>query len=165
VPAFATKAPAPAPLVLTHGPVAGIILQQVYVDAFTETNPSGVPTALAFGAQTRNSGVTELGYQARLRYGIWEPYAKIVWDHEWADLNRQVAASLTSIAAPSFTMPAVTLGRDWASATLGTRVGLGANVSGYAAATVELGQNNATVYGGQIGLNVAFNPATIKARF
>jgi outer membrane lipase/esterase len=164
---YVTKAPVAAamPLVLTHGPVVGIILQQVYVNAFTETNPSGVPTALAFGAQTRNSAVTEFGYQARVSYGIWEPYAKFVWDHEWADLNRQVAASLTSIAAPGFTMPAVILGRYWASATLGTRIKLAANVFGYAAATAEVGQNNATVYGGQIGLNVALNPAAIGARY
>ena len=159
-PALATKAPvAPvAPLVVTHGPLAGLILQQVYVNAFNETNPSGVPTALSFGAQTRNFEVTELGYQASVRYGIWEPYAKLVWDHEWANLDRQVVASLTSIAAPSFSMPAVILGRDWATGTFGTRVKLAANVSCYAAVTAEVGQSNAAIYGGQIGLNVAFDP-------
>ncbi len=154
------KAPvaASAPLLLTHGPLAGIILQQVYVDAFSEFNPSGAPTALAFSSQTRNSAVTELGYQASLHYGIWEPYARLTWDHELADLNRLVGASLTSIVAPGFSMPAVVLGRDWASGTFGTRVILGNNVSGYAAFIAQLGQSNVTTYGGQIGLNVALNP-------
>src|SRR5262249_18421855 len=124
------KAPVAAsePVVLKHGPVVGIILQQVRVDGFTEINPSGAPTALAFASQTRNSAVTELGYQASLRYGIWEPYAKLVWDHEFADLNRLVGASLTSIVAPGFTMPAVILGRDWGTGTIGTRVRLAGNV-------------------------------------
>jgi outer membrane lipase/esterase len=155
-----------APVVLTHGPVAGIILQQVYVDGFAETNPSGAPTALVFSSQTRNSAVTELGYRASLQLGIWEPYAKLMWDHELADLNRLVGASLTSIVAPAFSMPAVILGRDWAAGTIGTRVKLAGNVTGYAAFTGQLGQNNATSYGGQIGLNVAFNPpGVVVARY
>lgn len=157
------KAPPAAPLVLTHGPVAGLIVQQVYINGFTETNQSGAPTALSFGAQTRNSAITELGYQASLKYGIWEPYAKVVWDHEWADLNRSVTASLTSIVAPSFSMPAVILGRDWATAIVGTRVKLGSNLSGYTAFIAEMGQANVMTYGGQIGINYAFNaPVTAK---
>jgi outer membrane lipase/esterase len=155
---YKAKAPVLQPLVLTHGPVAGVILQQVYIDGFTETNSSAAPTALSFGSQTRNSAVSELGYQASLKYGIWEPYAKVVWDHEWADLNRLVAASLTSIVAPSYVMPAVILGRDWATGTIGTRVRLASNVSGYVAATAEMGQGNAMIYGGQLGVNVAFTP-------
>ena len=164
-PGLAYKAPAVAPVVLTHGPVAGIILQQVYINDFTEVNASGAPTALSFGSQTRNSAISEFGYQASVRLGIWEPYAKVVWDHEWADLNRLVGASLTSIVAPSFTMPAVILGRDFATATLGTRIKLGSNFSGYAAVIAEVGQNNVTTYGGQIGLNYAFNPGPIAAKF
>jgi len=152
-------------VLVTHGPVAGIILQQVYINGYTEMNPSGVPTALSFGSQTRNSAISELGYQASVRFGIWEPYAKVVWDHEWADLNRLVGASLTSIAAPGFTMPAVILGRDFASATLGTRVKLGNNLSGYAAFIAELGQSNLTTYGGQVGLSYAFNPLPVAAKF
>jgi outer membrane lipase/esterase len=148
----------PAPLLLfTHGPVAGVILQQVGIDGFTEANPSGAPTALSFGSQTRNSAISELGYQASVKYGIWEPYAKVVWDHEWADLDRLVAASLTSIVAPGFVMPAAVLGRDWATATVGTRVRLGQGFSGFVAVIAEVAQNNVTTYGGQIGINCALN--------
>jgi outer membrane lipase/esterase len=160
-PGLAYKAPPAQPLQLVHGPVIGIIQQQVHINDFTEINPSGAPTALSFGTQTRNSTITELGYQASLTLGIWEPYAKVVWDHEWADLDRLVGASLTSITAPSFTMPAVILGRDWANATVGTRVKLGDRLSGYAAVIAELGQNNVTTYGGQIGLNYALDPALV----
>jgi outer membrane lipase/esterase len=163
-PGLSYKAPVPQPPQLVHGPVVGIIQQQVYIDGYTETNPGGAPTALSFGSQTRNSTISELGYQASLKYGIWEPYVKVVWDHEWADLDRLVAASLTSIVAPSFTMPAVVLGRDWATATVGTRVKLGDRLSGYAAVIAELGQNNVVTYGGQIGLNVAFNPGPVTAK-
>jgi len=61
-PVFATKAPLALALLLTHGPVVGVILQQVYINGFTETNQNGAPTALSFGSQTRNSTISELGY-------------------------------------------------------------------------------------------------------
>jgi outer membrane lipase/esterase len=87
-----------------------------------------------------------------------------VWDHEWADLNRLVSASLTSIAAPGYVMPAVVLGRDFATATLGTRVRLGDRLTGYAAVIAEA-SNNVTTYGGQIGLNYALTPGPIAAKY
>jgi outer membrane lipase/esterase len=62
-------------------------------------------------------------------------------------------------------MPAVILGRDFASATLGTRVKLGNNLSGYAAFIAELGQSNVTTYGGQVGLSYAFNALPVAAKF
>jgi outer membrane lipase/esterase len=158
-----TKAPVAAALTLTHGPVAGILVQRINVDGFAETDPfaadpSGGFTALRFGSQHRNSAVTELGYQASLALGIWQPYAKLVWNHELASTNRLVSATVPEIAfAPSFTMPAVLFGKDWVTATLGTRVAFGRGVSGYASLTGQTGQSGVASYGGQIGLNVALD--------
>jgi outer membrane lipase/esterase len=66
--------------------------------------------------------------------------------------------------APSFTIPAVVLGGDWATATVGTRVRLGERLSGYAAVIAALGQNNVTTYGGQIGINYALDPPVATAK-
>lgn len=142
---------------MTHGPVAGIILQQVKVNGFTET---GSFTSLSFGSQSRNSEVSALGYRASFDSGIWHPFAQVVWDHEFDPLNRLVTASLTTIAAPSYSMPAVVLGRDWASATIGTQVRLARSWTGLASFTAQLGQNNVTNYGGLVGLNYAFDIGT-----
>lgn len=156
---------------LQHGPLAGIILQRVQVDGFTETDgfaAIGGLTALSFADQTRDSAVSELGYQARLGLGAWQPYAKLAWDHELAPLDRSVVATLTTTAAPSFAMPAVIFGRDWASGTIGTSVEIRRGVTAYASFNSEIGQNNVTVYGGQLGLNVALNappPEPVKARY
>lgn len=159
------KAPQADALVATHGPVVGLILQQVHVDAFAETNPSGAPTNLAFGAQLRNSAVTELGYQASIAIGQWEPYAKAVWNHELAGTGRLVTASLLSITAPSYSLPAVLLGKDWGAVTAGTRIKVAPNATAYAAFNSQVGQGNVTTYGGQIGLNVAFQPPTAIAMY
>jgi outer membrane lipase/esterase len=139
--------------VVTHGPVTGFILQQARIGGFTE---SGSFTSLSFGSQVRNSEAGVLGYQARLDWGRWHPFAQIVWDHEFDPLDRMVTASLTTIAAPSYSLPAVVLGRDWATATLGTQVTLTPAWSGLTSFTAQLGQNHATVFGGLVGLNYAF---------
>ena len=167
-----TKAPStPSGWAVSHGPVGGILLQRVDVNGFTETDSftadaTGGFTALSFAGQTRDSAVTELGYQAGATFGIWQPYAKLVWNHELVSSNRLVTAYLTTIAAPGFSMPAVILGRDWGTATLGTSVVLRPGVTAYASFNSEFAQNETTFYGGQIGLNFALGapPAPIVTK-
>ena len=125
---------------VTHGPVGGFILQQAMINGFTE---SGSFTSLSFGSQVRNSEVSLLGYQARYDWGMWHPFAQVLWDHEFDALNRVVTASLTTIAAPSFSMPAV---GDPAWSAL-------------ASFTAQFGQQRATVYGGLLGVNYALAQA------
>jgi outer membrane lipase/esterase len=139
--------------IATHGPLAGLILQQARVSGFSE---SGSFTSLSFGDQIRNSEVGVLGYQARFDCGQWHPFVQVAWDHEFDPLDRMVTASLTTIAAPSYSLPAVVLGRDWATATVGTQLTITQALSGLASFTAQLGQDRATVYGGLVGLNYAF---------
>ena len=65
---FTSRSALPAPsLVFNHGPLAGIVLQRVHVNGFNETDQFasiGGLTALSFADQTRNSAVSELGWQA-----------------------------------------------------------------------------------------------------
>lgn len=161
----ALKAPAATPVYLTHGPIVGIIAQQVHINPFAETNASGAPTNLAFASQLRNSAVSELGYQASLNLGIWEPYARAVWNHELAGSGRLVTASLLSITAPSYSLPAVLLGKDWGSGTVGTRVKFAPNTTAFAALYSQFGQNNVATYGAQFGLNVAFESSAVRAKY
>jgi outer membrane lipase/esterase len=138
---------------LTHGPVVGLTLQSVHVNAFTE---SGNVTSLAFGDQYRHSSVGVLGYQASFDFGTFQPFARVLWNHEFVSHDRLVTASLTSTVAPSYSLPAVDLGRDWASATAGVSATLGKGVTGLVSFTGQMGQDKVTTYGGQVGLNVAF---------
>jgi outer membrane lipase/esterase len=137
-----------------HGPVAGFIVQQARVNGFTET---GSFTSLSFGNQLLNSDVTLLGYQANLNWGIWHPLAQVVWDHDFAAQNGVVNASLTTVVGPGFALPAVIVGRDWATATVGTEIRFSPSVSALASFTAQVGQSNVANYGGVLGLNYAFN--------
>ena len=145
---------------ITHGPVAGMVLQQVRINGYTETDSFssvGGFTALSFGGQVRNSAVSVLGYEAGADIGIWHPFAKLVWNHELASTDRSVTASLTSVSAPSYSMPADVVGADWATATIGTSVAISRGVTAYATFYSEIGQSNVTYYGGEVGLNVSLN--------
>jgi len=162
--AMPLKAAPAEPLYLTHGPVVGIIAQQVHIDPFAETN-FNAPTNLAFASQLRNSVVSELGYQASVTIGRWEPYVRAVWDHEFDGTGRLVTASLLSITAPSYSLPAVALGQDWGSVILGTRYKIAPNTTAFAAFSSQIGQSSVTTYGAQIGVNVAFNPPAVVAKY
>jgi outer membrane lipase/esterase len=59
----------------SYGLVAGIILQRIGVNGFSESDmfaadPSGGFTALTYGSQVRDSAVTELGVQAGIDVGL-----------------------------------------------------------------------------------------------
>jgi outer membrane lipase/esterase len=138
---------------MTHGPVAGLTWQQVKVGGFTET---GSFTSLAFGGQTRESLISGVGYKASYDLGRFRPYVQAVWNHEYAS-DRTVRASLTTIDAPSYEMPAVKLGRNWATGTLGTMMNISNAFTGLASFTAQAGQTGVKTYGGRLGLNYMFN--------
>ena len=138
---------------IVHGPIAGMTLQQVHVNGFTE---SGNFTSLGFASQTRNSAVADFGYRLTIDCGRWVPFARAAWYHEFASTGREVTASLTTSAAPFYSMPAVTTGTDWAGLTAGTRLKIAANVTGLLAFTGSAAQQSVSTYGGQIGVNVSF---------
>ncbi len=81
---------------------------------------------------------------------------KAVWDHDFAARERSVTAFLTTSIAPSFTLPAVVAGTDWAQLTAGTTVRLARNLTGLVAVTGALAQQNTTTYGAQVGVNASF---------
>lgn len=138
---------------LTHGPVGGLALQDIRIDGFTE---SGSFTSLAFDAQHRNSAVSAVGYRAVVDLGAFQPFAKVAWHHEWSSADRLITTSLTTIAAPSYTMSAVELGRNWASGSVGAAWTIGQGVTGLVALSSQAAQRSVATYGGRAGVNVAF---------
>jgi len=68
-----------------------------------------------------------------------------------------VTAALTTVTAPSYWMPAVVLGKDWATGTIGTTATIAQGVTGYVTFSGQMAQRDVVAYGGQIGLNVALH--------
>jgi outer membrane lipase/esterase len=147
---------------VTTGPVVGFVWQQAYLNGFTEAGETGF-TALSFGAQTRNSAVSQLGWRGSIDVGAWQPFAEVDWNHEWAGGNRSITASLVSVAAPSYTSPAVPVAQNWASASLGLTYKLNAQVFLRAAVEAVMISPQVGFYGGELGANVSFQyPLSLK---
>ncbi len=140
---------------ITNGPVAGMVLQQVYVNGFTETGTSGV-TALSFGSQTRGSLISQLGWRVLADAGNWQPFAEAKWNHELADKNRMVSASLTSVAAPSYSIAAAPVASDWATASLGAVYKINPQMLLRGAFSAVVLNPQVISYGGELGLNIGF---------
>jgi outer membrane lipase/esterase len=139
---------------LRTGPVTGILWQRAEIGGFVETG--GDFTSLGFERQTRDSAVSSLGWRARVDLGIWQPFVQAVWNHELADTDRVVTAYLTSFASPHFSLPAVQVGEDWGTATVGTTVDLGHGVLALGSLQSEFGDHGVKAWGGQLGINFRF---------
>ena len=60
------------------------------------------------------------------------------------------------LAFPGYSLPAVYFGENWGTASIGTGLKLAQNVTGYAAFNSQFAEDNVTIYGGQVGVNVAW---------
>jgi outer membrane lipase/esterase len=58
--------------------------------------------------------------------------------------------------APSFSLPAVLLGKDWGEVRGGFAYNLGGGGKVLVTGSADFAQSNATVYGAQVGFNIAF---------
>jgi outer membrane lipase/esterase len=139
---------------IKHSPIVGITFQKAYISGLNEGNNSGAPTALSFGSQNRNSSISELGYQANIQLGMFQPFARFTWNNELADTNRNITTSLNSVAAPSYTMPATQFGNNWTTGQVGCNVKFSPTIMGYALINQQYSQNNKTNTFGSIGLNI-----------
>jgi len=136
------------------GPFAGLVWQRVEVDGFKE---SGEFTHLSFADQTRDSTVGTVGAKLTTHCGAIRPFGQISYSQELASTGREVTASLiTTPDAPSYHMPAVVLGKQWGSATIGTHFILTPDARLFGALSAEQGQTDVTTFGAQFGINVSF---------
>jgi len=129
-----------------HGPVAGVVWQQVKLDGYVESNPGA--TALGYAKQDVDSTVGRIGWQARFDGGSFRPYAQVTWDHEFED-GQQASAWLQTVAdVGAYKVPGLQFDRNYASAVLGARIklwGLDSNI-GLSTTTAQKSARDATLF-------------------
>lgn len=140
---------------VTTGPVAGLVLQQVTIEEFTESGVSGV-TALSFDEQKRDSTVSQLGWRIMAEVDRFQPFAEATWNHEFEDSDREVTADLSTIAAPAYSMDAVPIADDWGTVSLGTSFKASERVMFIASFSTMFGNQQLESHGGELGVNVNF---------
>jgi len=106
---------------LNHGPVLGLVSQQIDVDGFAETDAL-LSTSLAYADQSQDSMVGSAGWQASLAGEYLSPYAKLTWDREFEDPAEQVFASVQSMPGTlAYAVPGLSLDRDYGTVQFGVR--------------------------------------------
>jgi outer membrane lipase/esterase len=134
---------------LQHGPVLGVVSQQIDVDGYKESDPS-LSSSLAYGDQSFDSLIGSIGWQAS--YAINDhlvPYAKVTYDHEFEEGDKQVFARAQSLPGSlDYAVPGLQYDRNYSTVVVGARTalfGLDANIG--ASATVQQGGgSNASVF-------------------
>ena len=125
---------------LRHGPVLGLVAQQIEIDGFNESDPT-LSTSLGYLDQEFDSMVGSAGWQ--LAYTIHDrlvPYARLTVDREFEDAAAQAFARSQSIAGSlPYAVPGVEYDQSWMTLSFGARTqlfGLDANIG----ASVNSGQ-------------------------
>lgn len=125
---------------IAHGPLAGVLLQQVKVKAFSEQGAGSA--GLRYAAQTRDSAVARLGWRLEYDAGPWRPYARLTLDHELRDDDRQIEAQVaTSPDVPMFALPAAAPDRTHATLVAGTSLRLDPDWTAHLGLAQTLGQD------------------------
>jgi outer membrane lipase/esterase len=130
---------------LDHGPVIGLLWQQVKVDGYRESAGAATWLGLDYGSQNRDSLLGSLGWQLSYRTGSFVPYARLSYDYDFKDNeDREVSAQLQSFPGlPGYSMPAFAPGQSWGTALIGVAGKLGPGTVNLAAMTT-FGQDNAS---------------------
>jgi outer membrane lipase/esterase len=137
----------------THGPVIGYQYVNTGVNGFTE---SGNFNSLQFGSQNINAQVGSAGYQVQAKVGDWLPFAKAIYNSQLGNLDRNVTTTLTTVTAPSYTMPALSYGRNWTNLTAGVGYQIDPKTVVRASFTQQVAQQNVNSYSAMVSLNSHF---------
>ncbi len=108
---------------LSHGPVLGLVAQQIEIDGFAESDPAS-SSSLAFADQDFDSLVGSIGWQAS--YAInphLAPYARLTVDREFEDGASQAFATSQSTGM-TYAVPAPGWDDGWTTLTIGARTSL-----------------------------------------
>jgi outer membrane lipase/esterase len=139
--------------VVNHGPVLGYSYVNTNINGFTE---SGNFNSLQFGSQNINAQVGSVGYQAQAKVGEWLPFAKAIYNSQLGNIDRLITTSLTTIAAPSYTMPAMSYGRNWTNLTAGMGYQIDPKTVIRASFTQQVAQQSVNSYNAIVSLSSHF---------
>jgi outer membrane lipase/esterase len=127
------------------GPYADLSNQRVHVGSYSENG--GDSTAMTFGAQTRDSLISSLGWELTADNTIFttfHPFIRGSYEHESDDGVRDVTAGLASLNG-TFSMPGYRPDSSWWDGQLGVSAQFGSNLTGYVAYEGQFGSTSERV--------------------
>ena len=134
---------------LLHGPIVKYTWQDIKVRAFQENGSDS--TVLAYDQQNRHSSIVSAGWQATGTLGNVRPFARVLWENELNNGERNVTAIVPGMSR--FTVPAYHVDSDWASFDVGAAMDFG-RFTGFVYGSATAGKNDGDAYGVTVGVRV-----------
>ncbi len=137
--------------VVTISPFGGLLLSRWSANGFTEQGAGIFNTAV--GRQSATSLRSQLGAEARVKLGMFQPHVRAAWLHEFYNGSRRIGASFGNVAYSVRTRQAP---RDTALYSAGLDVVLGPRALLYADVTTQSGGTTRVLDEWNVGLSVTF---------
>jgi outer membrane lipase/esterase len=138
---------------LTTGPMAQFAWDYSRVAGYSENGDDS--TAMRFNDQTYHSQIGALGWRLDTRFGLFNPYAEVSYQHQFGDDVYRAGGGLKSTQT-SFTRDSADQDKNWVDVTLGANMPLTDRVAAFATVSQTGGLSSGEQFMYNVGVSARF---------
>ncbi|HEJ7042649.1 Lipase 1 precursor [compost metagenome] len=138
---------------LTTGPMAQFAWDYSNVSGYSEDGNDS--TAMRFNDQTYHSQIGALGWRLDSKFGLFNPYAEVSYQHQFGDDVYRAGGGLKSTQT-SFTRDSASQDKNWVDVTLGANMPLTDQVAAFATVSQTGGLSSGEQFMYNVGVSARF---------
>lgn len=138
---------------LTTGPMAQFAWDYSNVSGYSEDGNDS--TAMRFNDQTYHSQIGVLGWRLDTKFGLFNPYAEVSYQHQFGDDVYRAGGGLKSTQT-SFTRDSANQDKNWVDVTLGANMPLTDQVAAFATVSQTGGLSSGEQFMYNVGVSARF---------
>ena len=138
---------------LTTGPMAQFAWDYSNVSGYSEDGNDS--TAMRFNDQTYHSQIGALGWRLDSKFGLFNPYAEVSYQHQFGDDVYRAGGGLKSTQT-SFTRDSASQDKNWVDVTLGANIPLTDQVAAFATVSQTGGLSSGEQFMYNVGVSARF---------
>ncbi|HFI5308620.1 autotransporter outer membrane beta-barrel domain-containing protein [Serratia liquefaciens] len=138
---------------LTTGPMAQFAWDYSNVSGYSEDGNDS--TAMRFNDQTYHSQIGALGWRLDSKFGLFNPYAEVSYQHQFGDDVYRAGGGLKSMQT-SFTRDSASQDKNWVDVTLGANMPLTDQVAAFATVSQTGGLSSGEQFMYNVGVSARF---------
>ncbi|MGQ8776603.1 autotransporter outer membrane beta-barrel domain-containing protein [Serratia sp. NA_112.1] len=138
---------------LTSGPMAQFAWDYSNVSGYSEDGNTS--TSMRFNDQTYHSQIGALGWRLDSKFGLFNPYAEVSYQHQFGDDVYRAGGGLKSTQT-SFTRDSANQDKNWVDVTLGANMPLTDQVAAFATVSQTGGLSSGEQFMYNVGVSARF---------
>lgn len=138
---------------LNTGPMAQFAWDYSNVSGYSEDGNDS--TAMRFNDQTYHSQIGALGWRLDSKFGLFNPYAEVSYQHQFGDDVYRAGGGLKSTQT-SFTRDSASQDKNWVDVTLGANMPLTDQVAAFATVSQTGGLSSGEQFMYNVGVSARF---------